>query len=643
LKKSSHIFYEKMDMTLLLKYLGLSVVLFCAWFMSAASALDVQGRVVDEEGKSIPFVRIRFSNRQTIPYSTTVFTRKDGTFSANVVETNPEALSVDAFRIGWKETDRTIASEKDRLSVNLVMEPVANVADQVPGSAWLRGDPDSMAYHMSTLVCSHCHQLGSQRVRSFSSKLASIPVGERAESWLKRAIEDLAYDGKKGAWRTDTDEDEENVPTHARAEAWENMVQYMRWVTMRLGEEKKLRWGLEEGSEFYNALLEPENSLFPPRDMEIIIPYLTHNFPVNFDTLTGYNDLEKLGKYGVSGKTVVEEYILPTFGWTREIAIAPGSSIVWFVETDKDRLGGLNPADGTVTWYDVPEIRGVKFHGPHTINADAEGNLWVALEDSFYIARFNTRTHEWRLYAPPEGKQFGVTHDFAYNSNRHVEPDSDGRIWITDLGMNELWGINTDTGDINTYRLPLVGGETHFHSLLYGAAVDVQRERVWWSQVYGFVGSFDTEKNIVERIVPFERGSGPRRLAIQEEKGILWIPLFGSSELVKLDTESGLILGRYKIPDVGAAPYGITLDKGRNAIWAATSNSDRIYRFDIEDENWRHYPMPRQETYIRMIEVDEQTGDIWTTYSSLPVGKRDPETYGLENANNIIVRLVPGD
>ncbi len=87
----------------------------------------------------------------------------------------------------------------------------------------------------------------------------------------------------------------------------------------------------------------------------------------------------------------------------------------------------------------------------------------------------------------------------------------------------------------------------------------------------------------------------------------------------------------------------MTYDKRRNAIWAATSNSDRIYRFDIATQKWRHYPTPRQETYIRVIEIDPDTGDIWTTYSSLPVGKRDPKVYGIESANNIVIRLQPGD
>jgi virginiamycin B lyase len=611
-----------------------SLVLLALVLVNNVEALQVQGRVLNADGTGLPFVRIRISAPDSVPFSTTVFSASDGSFSAKTGIDDPNTIEIELFRIGWKESDRSSNVTVDGLQIQATMQVIDNVAAQLPASAWLKGDKKSVAYRMSTLQCSNCHQLGAERVRRFSAQLSSLPVDERSEAWLKRSVEDLAFDGKKGAWL-----EREEIPEHQREKAWKDMVQYMRWVAIHMGEHKELRWGLKEGSDFYNALLQPETSLFVPRDMEIIVPNLAHNFPVNFDTYRGYNDIAQLGNYGVTSTTVIDEFVLPTFGWTREIAIAPGSSDIWLLETDKDRLGSLDPRTGAVTWYEIP---GAGQQGPHTMNSDAEGNLWIAMEDSFYIGRFNTQTKTWRMYPPPKGKVFGVTHDFAYNSDRHVEPDSEGRIWITDLGMNELWGINIDSGEINTYKMPLAVGETHFHSLLYGAVFDTARDRVWWAQLYGNVGSFNTKSNTVERIVPFARGAGPRRLAIQAD-GTLWIPLFGSGELVKFDSVKGVELARYGIPDAGAAPYGVTLDKKRNAIWAATTNSDRIYRFDIATEQWSHYPMPRKETYIRMIEIDPLTGDIWTTYSSLPVGKRDPQLYGTPSANNIIVRLSPGD
>lgn len=596
---------------------------------TAASAIEVSGRVVDDGGKPVPFVRLRLEGAGAVPFSRSVFTDADGTFSAHYEKVTASKLKIDVFRIGWRESKRKVSTTADGVVVQLEVRREANVADQVPPSAWLKGDPDSQAYQLTTLQCSNCHQLGSTRVRNFSRTLANQPIGDRSEAWVTQAADDLAQDKRNPS----------DVPAHGRVAGWEAIVQYMRYVTMYVGDPPELRWNLKKDSVFYNALLVPATSLFIPQDMSIVVPNLARNFPVAFDSLTDYDDLERLGEYGVNKKTVIDEFVLPTFGWTREIAITPAAKKVYVLETDKDRLGALDVATGGVTWYPIP---GKGRQGPHTMNSDANGNIWLGLEDSFNIGRFDTNTEKWRLYPPPEGTVFGVTHDFAYNSDRHVEADSKGRIWITDMGKNELWGINIESGDIKTYRMPLPVGESHFHSLMYGAAIDTKHKRVWWAQLLGNVGSIDTERDVAERLIQFPKGAGPRRLALQED-GTLWVPLFGAGQLVKIDGETGVELGRYTIPDRGAGPYGITYDKRRNAIWAATSNSDRIYRFDIAQKKWRHYPLPRRESYIRMIELDPVTNDVWTSYAALPVGKRDPKVFGVESANNMIVRIQPGD
>jgi virginiamycin B lyase len=615
------------------KWAGLWALMFGGVLCtSLAQGTEISGRVTEASGKPVPYVRVRVTGPDGVaPYSRSVFTTEDGTYSVDYGNADTTGFTVEAFRIGWRETRRNEKKSGQGTQVDVTMRREANVADQVPPSAWLQGDPESQAYQMTTLQCSNCHQVGSTRVRNFSKTLADLPVGDRSEKWVTRAADDLATDKKSPAGV--------KIPGHTRVEGWEAIVQYMRYVTMYLGKPPQLRWNLKEGSAYYNALLVPATSLFIPQDMAIVVPNLARNFPVKFDTLTGYDDLKRLGPYGVTKKTVVDEFVLPTFGWTREVAITPTSNKVYFVETDKDRLGGLDPTTGKVAWYPIP---GKGRQGPHTMNSDANGNIWAGLEDSFNIARFDTAKETWRLYPPPPNTLFGVTHDFAFNTDRHVEPDSKGRIWITDMGTNELWGINVTSGEIKTYRMPVPAGESHFHSLIYGAAQDTQHKRVWYAQLFGNVGSLDTEHDIAERIIPFRKGAGPRRLALQED-GTLWIPLFGAGQLVKVNGDTGAEMARYSFPDRGAAPYGITYDRRRNAIWAATSNSDRIYRFDIATQHWTQYPLPRRESYIRMIELDPRTNDVWTSYAALPVGERDPKIFGTASANNMIVRLQPGD
>ncbi len=570
----------------------------------SALAAKVSGVVRDAGGKPVPFVRINIDAPGGAPATTAVFSAKDGSFASPDIRADAKVLEVEPFRIGWQESARKVVKNGDDLELAITVESIENVAHQVPASAWVPGNPGERPYHMLVSECSNCHQVSAERVRRFSRSLAG-------------------------------------ASPEARQIGWEAIIQYMRAQALRMGPsgQTELRWGLSEDHPDYVAAVTPETSFFTPRDMELVVPVLAKDFPTQFDQLTGYDDVKELGEFGVTKDTVIEEYALPSYGWTREVAIAPGSDRVWFLELDADRIGSLDTQTGAVEWYEVP---GEGPQGPHTVNADSKGGLWIALEESYGMARFDTGTKEWRIYPPPEGVKFAITHDAAFNSKRQVEPDAEGRIWLTLVGINELWSIHVESGEIERYPMPIPEEEQAFHAFLYGAALDPSGKRVWWTQLHGYLGAFNTETKEVDKLVSFPRGAMPRRLAIDDD-GTLWVPLFGEGQLLKYDTEAGKEIARYDMPDRAGATYSVTLDKRRGAIWLATTNSDRIYRFDVDGERWRQYPLPRKEAYLRSIELDHETGDLWTAYSNLPIGKRDPAVFGVEDANNRVVRLHPGD
>ena len=122
-----------------------------------------------------------------VPYSTSVFSAADGSFSATVNAPGMDGLTIEAFRIGWQERSRKLEATDAGATLSVVMKKISNTAEQVPPSAWLQGDTDSLAYHMSTLHCSNCHQLGAERVRKFAAKMKALPVERRTEAWLDRA------------------------------------------------------------------------------------------------------------------------------------------------------------------------------------------------------------------------------------------------------------------------------------------------------------------------------------------------------------------------------------------------------------------------------------------------------------------------
>lgn len=566
--------------------------------------------VTDAGGKPVPFVRITLTGDTMAPATVTVFTDATGKFKAPDVNVAYDAkkISIESFRIGFEETSRKAALSSDGKDLNLkiTVKGIKNVAHQVPASAWIPGKPGDRPFHILINECAGCHQLGAQRVKDLAVTLDGLPFEDRVNTWA-------------------------------------SVVQFMRGATLEWPKgahgERRFRWGLSEDDPIYKAVLEPASSFFLPRDEAVVVPYLAKNFPTKFDTMTNYDDVKRLGEYGVTSKTVVEEYQLPTFGWTREVTILPGSPYVWFNELDRDRLGRLDPKDGSIKWYAVP---GNGPQGPHTLNADADGNLWVALEESYSIGKFDPRTEKWTVFPPPPGVNFAITHDTAFNSRRQIQTDPNGKIWLTLVGLNELWSVDTKTSAVERHAVPMAEGEKPFHSFIYGSIMEPDGKHVWWTQLHGFLGSTNTETGNVERIIPFPRGAAPRRMAIQED-GTLWVPLNGDGQLVKVDPERGEIVKTYDLPDRASATYSITWDPRRKVVWVGTTNSDRIYRFDPASEKWTHYPLPRKEAFIRMIEIDHDTGDLWTTYANLPIGPRDPEKYERVGENNMIVRIHPGD
>ena len=48
-----------------------------------------------------------------------------------------------------------------------------------------------------------------------------------------------------------------------------------------------------------------------------------------------------------------------------------------------------------------------------------------------------------------------------------------------------------------------------------------------------------------------------------------------------------------------------------------TSNGDVNYRFDPRDQSFGVLPMPRQQAFMRMLDVDPETGVLVTSYANI--------------------------
>ena len=514
-------------------------------------------------------------------------------------------ITITSRKVGYESSEQSpsapAAGAAGAAQVDFTLTPLDNVADQVPGSAWISLMPDTNARRRLVYKCSDCHEMPGTRVRAFASRLEGLPVDQREEAW-------------RGA------------------------IEFMRAAlfTMATGsfaptdeEVHRLRWDIDPAADDFQIYIQPENSRHNQDDEDIIAPFLAEHMPTDFSTysVSDYREtFNEGGALGANENTYFKVYDMPRVSLVREVSTVDGSRHVWGVDSLKNRLLKLDPDTGEQEWYETPS----RPSGPHSIWPDPEGNLWITLEESGELAIFDPRTETWgdRYLLGAGGS--GIVHDICQDDVHKVSFDAEGKIWMTFTGLNQLGSLDLETGEVELYTMPLSEVAT-MQTLLYGCVM-TSDGNVWFSQIGGVVGEFNTETLRVETILPFAEGAGPRRLAVGEND-ILYIPLFGEGQLVVYDTIAGEELGRHDLPDTVAAPNSATWDPEREAVWISSNLSDRIFRFDTETNEFTQYPMPRGPALLRSVLLDYQTGDLWLPYSTFPV----------DDNPSVLVMMHPGD
>jgi len=106
----------------------------------------------------------------------------------------------------------------------------------------------------------------------------------------------------------------------------------------------------------------------------------------------------------------------------------------------------------------------------------------------------------------------------------------------------------------------------------------------------------------------------------RDNAGNLWVALFGSGQVAKIDMVSGAVIATYDLPDRAAAPYAVAWDESRKAVWVVNANSDAIYRLDPRTGTSTVYPLPRQMAYMRQLAIDHRSGRLIGSYGNYPEG-----------------------
>ena len=570
-----------------------SIAALALWIVPqvCTAAVVVQGRVFDINGEPVTqaMVTLNRPGGGNGADATTVFTDTAGRFlfPRPINAKDVDGITAQVKALAYRQVspalgpvsvaEHGVRSQDGVVKLLFVLQSKANQAEDAPASAWLQTVPNSHGKATLVIHCVGCHQFPTREVRDFAQSLNAVSGAN---------------------------------PDEVRDLSWRAIVKYMRFQFARV-----LSRGFGSMPP-YEMATDPNRITPDSDDEEVVVDLLRKHLPRHLNVLEGYDYGAPLA---VNSRTVIREYTVPGVNAIREALTLGALPQVWVADFFGDKLVRIDVETGVQHDYAVP-FDGAT--GPHTLVRGKDGSLWVSMTFNSLLGRLDPATGEWRLWrlggpdAPGEGIPPSI-HDMSYDASHELALDTRGRVWNTDIANNALVSFDPATGASERYLVPLVPGRTARQARLYGIAMTADRQHVWYTQLGGYFGCFNTETLEYETVVEVPPAAGPRRPALTEED-ILYVPLFGAGQLIEYDAGARKQLAVYDLPDRASAPYAVTWDAKRRVVWVATSNADVIYRFDAAGKTFGVIPLPRQKAFLRMLAVDPRTGLLVTSYANLP-------------------------
>ena len=302
--------------------------------------------------------------------------------------------------------------------------------------------------------------------------------------------------------------------------------------------------------------------------------------------------------------------------------------LAYVVHIGKQYTATLDPETTERIYYRLP--RGS--YGPHSIEPDNHGDMWLTLCVSGEMAKFDLETKEYTILssAEPPAERGSWPHTL-----RTDPKDPESLVWYTDAGRNSVFSLHPKTLKVKEYHLlssdqVKAGGKGESRGITpYGLDFSPVDGSIWYSKLNGNrIGRIDPKApdgNVTEWNPPFR---GPRRLHVAQD-GMVWVPGFGSGVFAKFDptTEQWTT---YALPNhLEQIPYALNVAPN-GMIWICGTGNDTLYRFNPETEYLVEFQLPFRGSYTREIEFDAE-GSVWTSTSG-------PARH-MENACGTVIKL----
>ncbi len=280
-------------------------------------------------------------------------------------------------------------------------------------------------------------------------------------------------------------------------------------------------------------------------------------------------------------------------------AISPMDGNIFLTPSMQQELVEFEPETGQFTRWPMDD----GFY-PHTIRIDDQDRVWFTLALSSQVAVFDRRTEQFTVYDLPSR---GIKEWAALK--------------VIDFRLSRGWVGSRPDLDWETSGFPMP----------YGIDISPVDGSVWVARLYADdIARIDPESGEVQMIAtPF---NAPRRLRI-DAQGNVWIVAFSDGKLAMYSPRAEDFT-LHELPVVSETPYALNVDRKRGVVWVNGNQSDSLMSFHIESETWRVFPLPRQRTFTRDVEIAED-GTVYTSNSHFP-------SWMIEDGQPTLIHLDPG-
>jgi len=299
---------------------------------------------------------------------------------------------------------------------------------------------------------------------------------------------------------------------------------------------------------------------------------------------------------GRATKVVITEYDLPRRAMQPHDVIMTKDGQVWFSDFGAQFIGTLDPATGKAQEFEIPTLKPEQPKGSLQIDADSDGNLWLAMMYQAGLTKFDPKTRQATAYPVPKEWQSASTQEsMVAPMSSHVN----GKVWTNNQETHSLYRLDVKTGKYEDMGEPKDKNGVSING--YGMPVDKDNNVYLLEFGNTRVGKFDANaKQLTVYPTPSLR-SRPRRGKVDEE-GRVWFAEYAANAIGVFDPKTGGMT-EYRLPTPWSNPYDATYAKGE--AWAGSMSNDQVARLDVATGEFVEYLLPRS-TNIRRVFLDDR-------------------------------------